>query len=383
MNFKLTLSTLALLFMAGVKANEKLAFLDIHQENVSVSQEGGEYDLDIASNTPFSVKLAGNPSTGYTWFLRNVQEVQTSNIVSLKGQDYQHAEENIDGGNGEFIFNFEAKDVCEQEIPRLNFAYERGWETAEPYATAIINLKGLCEKKQEAASAVLPEEPKTDATNVLEVENNKVFNVELKGNPTTGFSWSLDNEEELKSSDVVQLVSHDYIEDEHEEDLVGVGGKFIFKFIVMNGCGKTLPNLLFSYKQPWDQVEAAEKAEYTLKLADDCVKPAVQNKSKQLNVNNNEEFTVEIDGNVTTGYSWLLANEEEVASSGVVELINSDYVEDNNGLDGRKGKFVFTFKVNEACGKQLPQLEFINVQPWNDEDQYVDKVDYNLVLSNC
>ena len=108
----------------------------------------------------------------------------------------------------------------------------------------------------------------------LKVEDNKEFNIVLEGNPTTGYSWSMQNVEALKISNIIQPLnlneynnSDDYIQDAHEPGLCGVGGKWVFKFKVNNAAGKELPKLLFEYKRPWEKdVPPLGKAEITLKL---------------------------------------------------------------------------------------------------------------------
>ena len=39
----------------------------------------------------------------------------------------------------------------------------------------------------------------------------------------------------------------------------------------------------------------------------------------ELKVEDNKEFNIYLEGNATTGYSWVLANVEEVKNSNIVE----------------------------------------------------------------
>ena len=108
----------------------------------------------------------------------------------------------------------------------------------------------------------------------LKVEDNKEFKVVLEGNPTTGYQWYMSNSESVKNSNVVECLnlnesngSKDYVEDDHEPGLCGVGGKFYFKFKVKNATGKELPKLVFEYKRCWEKdVPPIGIAEITLKL---------------------------------------------------------------------------------------------------------------------
>ena len=108
----------------------------------------------------------------------------------------------------------------------------------------------------------------------LKVEDNKEFNISLQGNPTTGYSWYMANVNDVKNSNLIEILnldeyngSKDYIQDPHKQGMCGVGGVFNFKFKVKNPANKEFPKLLFEYKRPWEkEVPPIGKAEITLKL---------------------------------------------------------------------------------------------------------------------
>jgi predicted secreted protein len=64
----------------------------------------------------------------------------------------------------------------------------------------------------------------------------ELFTVKIRGNPTTGFSWFLENVRKLDTSAIKPLnvnedgSSQKYITDEHPEGMVGVGGYYYFIF---------------------------------------------------------------------------------------------------------------------------------------------------------
>jgi len=356
---------------------------DCEKKELKQIEDDGSIDVDINVNEPFQIKIAGNPTTGYKWVLKNRDEINKSQLIDQLYGNYKVKEhpKGMVGVGGSFIFGFAVNEsACGQELPKLVFAYQRGDEEAT--RTNVYRLK-LSEESCKAALKKDEEVNNTEAK-AMDVNNDEIFSVKLNGNPTTGYSWVLMNEEEIASSGVVSKVADDYVEDEHEEGMVGVGGTFTFEFMVNNACGKQLPNLVFGYKRPWED-EVVDKAEYTLNLKDDanCAKDVEE--AKEVKVKNNETFTLELKGNATTGYKWSLDNEEELAASGVVEKVSEEYVEDEHffGLVGSGGKFVFTFKVNDACGKELPKLSFVHKQPWNDsEDPYAEKTEYTLILKD-
>ena len=82
------------------------------------------------------------------------------------------------------------------------------------------------------------------------------------------------NADSVKNSSVVQPLnlnqyngSEEYIQNDHEPWLCGVGRRYIFKFKVNNASGKELPKLLFEYKRPWEKdTPPYGKAEIALKL---------------------------------------------------------------------------------------------------------------------
>lgn len=70
-------------------------------------------------------------------------------------------------------------------------------------------------------------------------------------------------------------------------------------------------------------------------------------------------FTIGINGNITTGYSWTL-----VEDSGL-ELVDSSYETSDTTLVGAPGVFLFTFDATEP-GEY--ELEFQYVRAWAPEE---------------
>jgi len=88
-------------------------------------------------------------------------------------------------------------------------------------------------------------EPKTytDPTATINIKANQEFIIALKANATTGFAWTATFNESM-----LQLVSQNYVPDEHEEGMVGVGGIDHLRFKALS-TGSTQIEL--TYKQPW------------------------------------------------------------------------------------------------------------------------------------
>ena len=109
----------------------------------------------------------------------------------------------------------------------------------------------------------------------------------------------------------------------------------------------------------------------------------------ELKVQDNKEFNVCLEGNGTTGYSWVLTNVEEVKNSNLVEPLNvnpgnmaDDYVTNphEHGMVGVGGYSVFKFKVKNGAGKGLPKLVFEYKRPWETNKPPAGKAEVTLKL---
>jgi len=78
----------------------------------------------------------------------------------------------------------------------------------------------------------------------VKLEGNTAI-VELKGNPTTGYSWNYT----MSPAGVVREVSNEYIPDKTDENVSGSGGKFVFTF---EAVSEGEADLVFSYLRVWE-----------------------------------------------------------------------------------------------------------------------------------
>ena len=89
--------------------------------------EGPEFSCEVEQGEQFDLILSGNMTTGYGWFLHNVDsKLSALNMNQYNSADYvsDPNEEELMGVPGKFHFKFEAKEVGEAE---LDFVYERPW----------------------------------------------------------------------------------------------------------------------------------------------------------------------------------------------------------------------------------------------------------------
>ncbi len=89
-----------------------------------------------------------------------------------------------------------------------------------------------------------------------QVVNGNELILDLDANPTTGYSWVITSAPEQFASDY-----DNYVQDEAEEDMTGVGGTQEYHIVALNdGTG----TMTLEYKQDWDGGE--NEGTYELKL---------------------------------------------------------------------------------------------------------------------
>lgn len=86
----------------------------------------------------------------------------------------------------------------------------------------------------------------------------------------------------------------------------------------------------------------------------------------------NGEYTVELEGNATTGCKWEYTMDKE----GIVRETENDYIQNDNPdmLDGVGGTYTFTFAPE---GEGEVTLHFVYRQPW-EPDAIYDECDITL-----
>jgi inhibitor of cysteine peptidase len=93
----------------------------------------------------------------------------------------------------------------------------------------------------------------------VKLTQGRILTVMLAGNPTTGYSWSIDKNDKTRLSPVGKP---EYIRDPAPEGIVGSGGMYRFKFKAEK-TGTT--DLKLVYKRPWEKDKKPAKT-FTLKV---------------------------------------------------------------------------------------------------------------------
>ena len=85
--------------------------------------------------------------------------------------------------------------------------------------------------------------------------------VELEGNPTTGYEWTY----ELSNPAVIREVSYEYIGYQENDEVVGVGGVFVFSFA---GLAEGETEITFKYSRSWEDDTPPEETIVYLGVVD-------------------------------------------------------------------------------------------------------------------
>lgn len=93
-------------------------------------------------------------------------------------------------------------------------------------------------------------------------EDKTTLVVELEGNPTTGYQWAV---LENTNNEIVDI-KDEYVADEHEEGMAGVGGKYKFTIKALKAGTTTIT---FAYKRVWEETEEDKKVTYIIEVNED------------------------------------------------------------------------------------------------------------------
>ena len=84
---------------------------------------------------------------------------------------------------------------------------------------------------------------------------------------------------------------------------------------------------------------------------------------------------IELEANVTTGYTWLCT----ISPENVIRLVSDEYIPDkkNEGITGAGGKQVFTF---EAIAEGEAELVFSYLREWETGVPPLSTVSYKAIV---
>jgi len=118
----------------------------------------------------------------------------------------------------------------------------------------------------------------------------------------------------------------------------------------------------------------------TLLLLPGCIEKKDKTIHEILKVKNGEEFTISLDSNPSTGYSWTMCN---YAPSGVIQLKEHKYeaAQETTGKVGVPGKEQFIFKVANITHQTTTYLYFNYVGPGQDGSKPAKQIRYTININ--
>ena len=116
----------------------------------------------------------------------------------------------------------------------------------------------LCFSGCSAVGKTLTEKNNGDSINL---KINDSLEVKLESNPTTGYSWFLNDNVDVT---IVSVSDPVFIESEKDKELVGAGGYEIF---IIKAISKGKTSIILNYEIPWEEeVEPIETFEITISV---------------------------------------------------------------------------------------------------------------------
>lgn len=161
--------------------------------------------------------------------------------------------EAIPGGGQRFILDYRLRNGCHacEEIGSAKFAFE--FDGLGNFTG--IQLKGIENKAEHRGDET--EAPAKGKAAKVEVKLDQEFNITLKSNPTTGYSWKIDA---APDQSVVRLIGSIFMRSQTR--LIGAGGSEIWTFKAV-GRGQT--KVSFKYLRPWElDMPPVDIAEYDI-----------------------------------------------------------------------------------------------------------------------
>ena len=122
-----TILLLAIVSISFVSAEDK------PQTVLQVPNGASNLSMVVKANKLFSIRLQGNPTTGYMWALTNADAINSSAVSPVeKNGEFgtfkpDPHQKGMVGVGGIFEFTFKAGEATNELIP-LEFAYKRAWE---------------------------------------------------------------------------------------------------------------------------------------------------------------------------------------------------------------------------------------------------------------
>ncbi|HUC89501.1 MAG TPA: protease inhibitor I42 family protein [Patescibacteria group bacterium] len=98
------------------------ALMYIHKHPSKITVTENQSNIEVKKGQQFTISLASNASTGYSW---SVDDTYNKNVITKVSNKYQAANTNMSGAPGKELWVFKGAN---KGSTKLNFKYTRSWE---------------------------------------------------------------------------------------------------------------------------------------------------------------------------------------------------------------------------------------------------------------
>ena len=102
-------------------------------KNVTITKANDGQTVDMVIGGTLQVRLEGNPTTGYTW---NIVDID-GDAIEVQGEVEFESSSEMMGAGGDIIYHFAAKEAGQVT---LKLSYDRPWETKAPEDTFEVTV---------------------------------------------------------------------------------------------------------------------------------------------------------------------------------------------------------------------------------------------------
>lgn len=131
---------------------------------------------------------------------------------------------------------------------------------------------------------------------IIEAAAGNIVNISMEENPTTGYSWQC----KIENPQTLELISDNYVENEHPKAMVGVGGVHNWEF---KGLKEGSSKVIFEYSRPWESKVPLDKKEFTINVL------AADDLAHKVEFSDYEKLGSSIDDEAIS--KWLNENKKE------------------------------------------------------------------------
>lgn len=221
------------------------------EAQVDAAEEETPWYSMSEDGTVLTITLESNASTGYEW----TYEASDKALEEVTSEYIESETTDLAGAPGQWVISFKSAAAAQTDV-ELTLKYARGDEF--PAYVYGLNL-------------TLEQDGTMTVNGVIEQDNTWItlnadctgVNVSLEGNATTGYEWSY----VISDESLLTAVSQEYVEDEHEEGMTGVGGTWNASFASVAGKSGEV-TLTLNYARSWEDNPIAS-CDVSLNINDD------------------------------------------------------------------------------------------------------------------